>query len=247
MTQRQMTAPLDQDPIESPVAAKRRCRCGVLRAAFVVGFALAFMVGAIGFVGFLSQLRSAELKPGKKADGIVVLTGGSSRVSDAMELLANGYGTRLLISGVHPTNGASDISRALPDSQSLITCCVDLDYSAVNTRSNAVETRRWARERNFRSLIVVTSNYHMPRAIVEMSHGMPDIELIPFVVIGDKWRDEPWWTSGTTLRLLLSEYAKYLAAEARVWLADHGIDLTPDGNELQTDGALRKPATASAN
>lgn len=241
-----MTAPLDQDTIDRPVAARTRRR-SVLRAAFAAAFALAFMVGAIGFVGFLSQLRSAELKPGKKADGIVVLTGGSSRVSDAMELLAGGYGTRLLISGVHPTNGASNISRTLPDSQLLIACCVDLDYSAVNTRSNAVETRRWAHERNFRSLIVVTSNYHMPRAIVELSHEMPDIELIPFVVIGEKWRDEPWWTSGPTLRLLLSEYAKYLAAEVRVRLADIGIDLTPDGNEPQTDGTPRKPATASAN
>ena len=85
-----------------------------------------------------------------------------------------------------------------------------------------METRRWARERGFRSLIVVTSNYHMPRAIVELSHEMPDIELIPFSVIGDKWRDEPWWFSAPTLRLLLSEYAKYLAAEVRVRLADAG-------------------------
>jgi hypothetical protein len=76
---------------------------------------------------------------------------------------------------------------------------------------------------------------------------MPEIELIPFAVIGDKWRDEPWWTSGTTLRLLLSEYAKYVAAEIRVRLADLGIDLLPEINE-QTDGAPpRKPATASAN
>ena len=242
-----MTAPLDHDAIARPVAAKPRRRRGMLRATLVVAFALTFMLGAVGFVGFLSQLRSAESKPGKKADGIVVLTGGSSRVSDAMELLAGGYGTRLLISGVHPTNGASDISRTLPDSQLLITCCVDLDHSAINTRSNAVETRRWARERNFRSLIVVTSNYHMPRAIVEMSHEMPDIDLIPFVVIGDKWRDEPWWTSGPTLRLLLSEYVKYLAAEVRVGLAGLGIDLTPDRIEPQTDGVRRKAATASVN
>ncbi|CAN5398390.1 YdcF family protein [soil metagenome] len=240
-----MTLPTDQDPTE-PAAPPRRPR-GVVRAALVVTFGLTFMVGALGFVAFLSQLRSAELKPDRKADGIVVLTGGSSRVSDAMELLAAGFGTRLLISGVHPTNGASDISRILPDSQLLITCCVDLDHSAVNTRSNAVETRRWAHERNFRSLIVVTSNYHMPRAILEMSHEMPDIELIPFAVIGEKWRDEPWWTSGGTLRLLLSEYAKYLAAETRVRLTDLGIDLTADANEPQTVGAPRKPATASAN
>src|SRR5207302_1218682 len=85
---------------------------------------------------------------------------------------------------------------------------------AVNTRSNAAETRRWARERGFKSLIVVTSNYHMPRATVELSHAMPDVVLIPFAVVGDKWRDEPWWTNGATLRLLLSEYVKYAAAGA---------------------------------
>ena len=81
----------------------------------------------------------------------------------------------------------------------------------------------------------------MPRAIVELSHEMPEIELIPFAVIGDKWRDEPWWTSGTTLRLLLSEYAKYVAAEIRVRLADLGLELLPEVNE-PTDGAL--PAQA---
>ena len=170
----------------------------------------------------------------------MVLTGGSSRVSDAMELLAGGYGKRLLISGVHPTNDASDISRSLPDNQSLLSCCVDLDRSAVNTRSNAAETRRWAHERGFKSLIVVTSNYHMPRAIVELSHAMPDIALIPFAVVGDKWRDEPWWTSGATLRLLLSEYVKYVAAEVRVRLADAGLDLTPEvGGSCRRLASLR--------
>jgi uncharacterized SAM-binding protein YcdF (DUF218 family) len=243
-----MNVQADQNPPDRRATARTAPRRrGWLRATIVVFSTVAFMAAAIGFVGFLSQLRTAELKPAKNADGIVVLTGGSSRVSDAMELLAGGYGKRLLISGVHPTNGTSDISRSLPDSQGLLGCCVDLDRSAVNTRSNAVETRRWARERGFKSLIVVTSNYHMPRAIVELSHEMPEIELIPFAVIGDKWRDEPWWTSGTTLRLLLSEYAKYVAAEIRVRLADLGIDLLPEINE-QTDGAPPgKPATASAN
>jgi uncharacterized SAM-binding protein YcdF (DUF218 family) len=210
--------------------------------------AIVFVTAAVGFVGFLSQLHGIEAKPARRAEGIVVLTGGSSRVSDAMELLADGYGQRLLISGVHPTNDASDISRSLSDNQSLLTCCVDLDRSAVNTRSNATETRRWVRERGFKSLIVVTSNYHMPRAIVEMSHAMPDIALIPFAVVGDKWRDEPWWTSGATLRLLLSEYVKYVAAGVRVRLADVGLELMPELNEPPTGSvASRRPATAQAN
>jgi uncharacterized SAM-binding protein YcdF (DUF218 family) len=241
--------PDDKSP-KAPITAPRRW----LRPAIVAVLAALFVGAAIGFVGFLSQLRGAETRPERRADGIVVLTGGSSRVSDAMELLADGYGKRLLISGVHPTNAASDISRSLPDNsppdnQALLSCCVDLDRSAVNTRSNAAETRRWARDRGFKSLIVVTSNYHMPRAIVELSHAMPDIALVPFAVVGDKWRDEPWWTSGPTVRLLLSEYAKYVAAELRVRLAEVGLELAPEGAEPSTTGSItpRKPTTAEVN
>jgi uncharacterized SAM-binding protein YcdF (DUF218 family) len=208
--------------------------------------AVGFFAAGVGFVGYLAQLRGAEVKPERQADGIVVLTGGSSRVSDAMDLLAGGYGKRLLISGVHPTNDASDISRSLPESRPMINCCVDLDYSAINTRSNAAQTRRWVHERRFRSLIVVTSNYHMPRAVVELSHAMPDIDLIPYAVVGEKWRDEPWWTSGPTLRLLFSEYAKYVAAELRVRLAEMGLDLAPE-TEPASGSFSRRPATAQAN
>lgn len=218
-----------------------------------MAFAIVLVAAAVGFVAFLTQLRGAETQPARTADGIVVLTGGSSRVSDAMALLAGGYGKRLLISGVHPTSGASDISRSLPenqtlsDNQSLLGCCVDLDRSAVNTRSNAVETRRWVRERGFTSLIVVTSNYHMPRAIAEMSHAMPDVTLIPFAVVGEKWRDEPWWSSGATFRLLLSEYVKYVAVELRVRLADLGLDLVPEWPDQPTGSLPQHPATAQAN
>jgi len=224
-------------------AAPARPR-GWLRALIVAVLAIGFFGAALGFVGFLSQLRVAELNPSSNADGIVVLTGGSSRVSDAVELLAKGYGKRLLISGVHPTNGISDISRSVPDSQALLDCCADLDRSAVNTRSNAAETRRWAHQRGFRSLIVVTSNYHMPRAIVEMSHAMPDIDLIPFAVISDRWRDEPWWTNGAAMRLLLSEYVKYVAAEIRVRLADLGLELLPSGIDRPSAPRPVAPKTA---
>ena len=212
----------------------------------IVGaLAVAFVAAGTGFFGFISQLRGTETKPSRNADGIVVLTGGASRVSDAVELLAGGYGRRLLISGVHPSSGASDISRSLPDNQSMLNCCVDLDRSAVNTRSNAAETRRWVHEKGFKSLIVVTSNYHMPRAIVELSHAMPDITLIPFAVVGDKWREEPWWSNSGTLRLVLSEYVKYVAAEVRVRLADAGLDIM--GETTDSDArAPRRPATAQA-
>ena len=233
-----MTSPTDD---RSPKLPR-----GWLRATIVSTIALAFVCGAAGFIAFLSQLRGAETVPDRRADGIVVLTGGSSRVSDAMELLAAGYGRRLLISGVHPTSTANDISRTLPENQSFMACCVDLDRTALSTRGNAAEARRWAEGRRFKSLIVVTSNYHMPRALVEFSHAMPQATLIPFVVVGDKWREEPWWTSASTLRLLMSEYVKYLAAELRVRLEDFGIDLSPEMSEQPPGLQHKRPATAQA-
>jgi hypothetical protein len=86
----------------------------------------------------------------------------------------------------------------------------------------------------------------MPRAIVEMSHAMPDINLIPFAVVSDKWRDEPWWTNGAAMRLLLSEYVKYVAAEVRVRLADIGLDLLPETSERAVPPS-RKTAKAAAS
>jgi len=94
---------------------------------------------------------------------------------------------------------------------------------------------------------VVTSNYHMPRAIVEFSHAMPDTHLIPFAVVGEKWRDDSWWTSAATLRLLLSEYIKYVAAEVRVHLADADLDPLPELAEQPAGSPPRRPATAQAN
>ena len=110
----------DDKATDAPLAMRHGKLRGTMLAALVI-----VLVAAIGFVGFLWQLRGAEAEPAR-ADGIVVLTGGASRVSDAIELLAGGYGKRLLISGVHPTNAASDISRSLPDNHSLIGCCVAL-------------------------------------------------------------------------------------------------------------------------
>jgi uncharacterized SAM-binding protein YcdF (DUF218 family) len=218
-----------------------------LRALVLALLAIVFAAAGIGFLAFVSQLREVEAKPDRKADGIVVLTGGSSRVSDAVELLAAGYGKRLLISGVHPASAASDISRALSENQSFIRCCVDLDHFAQNTQGNAEQARLWARERGFRSVIVVTSNYHMPRAIVEFSHAMPDVVLIPYAVVGEKWRDEPWWANSTTMRLVLSEYFKYVAAEIRVRLAALGLDFAPDLSEPPASALSHRGATAQVN
>ncbi len=171
-----------------------------------------------GFVWFVWRLPSEEVKLDNTADGIVVLTGGSSRVIDALELLAGGRSKRLLITGVNPGTTTGEIARQMPDFSRYLACCVDLDYSAKNTLGNAIGTRRWAIDRGLHSLIVVTSSYHMPRAMAELANQLPDATLIPFPVVSDKLRIEPWWSNGATTRLVLSEYLKFLYAKLRMRL-----------------------------
>jgi uncharacterized SAM-binding protein YcdF (DUF218 family) len=178
---------------------------------------IAALLLAGGFGWFLWSLPADEIVLHRDADGIVVLTGGASRISDAIELLAAGRGKRLLISGVNRATTSGEISRLNPDYGRMLSCCVDFDRS-LNTLGNAIETKHWAESRGFRSLIVVTSNYHMPRAIAEIAHQLPDVALLPFPVIADKLHAEPWWTHGPTMKLMFSEYLKYVVARMRIRL-----------------------------
>ncbi len=173
---------------------------------------LCLLALAAGFGVFLWQIADDEIVLKDNADGIVVLTGGASRISDAFKLLAAGHGKRLLITGVHRTTSTREISRLTPEYPREIGCCVDLDHSALNTLGNAIETRRWAEQRGFHSLIVVTSSYHMPRAMVELARQLPDVTLISYPVVTERLRMSRWWENEATMRLLILEYLKYVAA-----------------------------------
>jgi uncharacterized SAM-binding protein YcdF (DUF218 family) len=169
-----------------------------------------------GFFWFAGMIPNEDALLDHKADGIVVLTGAASRIPDAIELLAADRGQRLLITGVHRATSAREIARLTPLYSKFFTCCVDLDRSALNTFGNALETKRWAHEHNFNSLIVVTSNWHMPRAMAELAHQLPEATLIPYPVMSEKVKSEPWWQNIDTARFLLAEYLKYLFALGRM-------------------------------
>ena len=179
---------------------------------------------AAGFFWFAFSIPNEDVSNDRKADGIVVLTGAASRIPDAIELLAAERGKRLLITGVYRDTNAREIARLTPLYSKFFTCCIDLDKNALNTFGNALEAKRWAREHNFNSLIVVTSGWHMPRAMAELSHQLPDATLIPFPVISEKVKSEPWWSSPEMARFLLAEYLKYLFALTRMHLdPDSGL------------------------
>lgn len=201
-------------PDNNRATTKRRTPWGRRVAATLIIAGAAALCA--GFLWYAALYPANEGAFEKKADGIVALTGGPDRINDAVELLAAGRGKRLLITGVNPTTKMEELARLLPRYEAMFSCCIDLDRSALNTIGNAVETRRWAVERGFKSLIVVTSRFHMPRALAELEHQLPDVVLIPYPVVSDKQRSEPWWTSFPAARALAFEYLKYLAAAVRM-------------------------------
>jgi len=213
--------------------AKLSLRGRLVRLVCVVPLvALALLIG--GFVWFALHVASKETPLDRIADGIVALTGGASRITDAVELLASGRGQRLLITGVAPTTNTAELARLVPDHQEWFGCCIDLDYSAINTIGNAVETRRWALKHGFRSLVVVTSSYHMPRAMLEIGHRLPGVTLIPFPVVTEQRRAEPWWSHAASAKILVSEYLKYIVAAARI-----GFDPPPATTEFAHRGRVK--------
>lgn len=176
------------------------------------------MLFAAGFVYFANQVSSYPNTAKVPADGIVVLTGGVSRIDDAIMLLREGRAPRLLISGVNPSVSTAVLKRRVAQSAQLFDCCIDLGREARNTVENAAEARAWLDKHRFATVILVTSNYHMPRSMLEFAHAAPDVTLIPHAVTANAVAPREWWRHPATGRLLLGEYTKYLYALARIWI-----------------------------
>lgn len=181
------------------------------------GVALFAFLG--GFVIFASSTTRYVVEAGARADGIVVLTGGEHRLSEAARLLTEGRGKQLLITGANRMATREDLHRKSGLAPALFECCVDIGYEALTTSGNAQETKAWARDRRFTRLILVTSSYHMPRSLIELERAMPEIALVPYPVVSPSFRAERWWLHGATARLLFREYVKFLPSAARLGVA----------------------------
>jgi uncharacterized SAM-binding protein YcdF (DUF218 family) len=170
---------------------------------------LVLLAYAAGFLVFLARMPTAPVHP--HADGIVALTGGDARLDAAVALLERRAASRLLISGVAPDTEKQTLGR-MSDGGPRFACCADLGYAAEDTRGNADEAAEWSREHHFRSLIVVTARYHMPRALQEFADAMPGVRLIPYPVETGSVDVDSWWRHKGTAMLLQREYIKYLAS-----------------------------------
>ncbi len=174
-----------------------------------------------GFIVFSDRVTTLDIPDlTEPADGIVVLTGGYSRIEGALELLKNKRGERLFISGVHPSTKRSELQRVTGGDATLFECCVDIDRSALDTVGNATESIKWASANHYKRVIVVTNNYHMPRTMLELSRASNDIEFIAYPIINTNLKEGDWITRGQVVRVLFMEYIKYLGAVIRAQMPD---------------------------
>jgi uncharacterized SAM-binding protein YcdF (DUF218 family) len=180
------------------------------------GTILLLVLLIIGFIVFANGVDRERREPTFAADGITVLTGGVSRIDEAMKLLAKGKAKRVLITGVNRGTTMAQLKELASQGDQYFACCVDIDKQARNTIDNATETAEWVTLNQYGSVIVVTSNYHMPRALAELARAMPGVTLVPYPVVDNNVHVERWWEFPGTTRLLLSEYLKYLPALGRL-------------------------------
>ncbi|MCX5518640.1 YdcF family protein [Kaistia defluvii] len=179
--------------------------------------AIAGSFAGIDFARFARQVAHLSPPADVSAEGIVALTGGTARIDGALALLRDNRAEKLLISGVNPAVGRHDIARAVERASSaVLDQRVDLGHAARDTIGNADETRDWVERKGIHSLIIVTSDYHMPRSMVELGRAMPGVRLIPYPVSNKQLEMDRWWRHGASVKLLLSEYLKYTLARARL-------------------------------
>lgn len=172
-----------------------------------LGILAALILWIGGFFVFTVSAMTAKPKGANETtDAIVVLTGGSNRIEEGLSLFASGRGTHLFISGVFRDVKKREILSLWAGDHALPPCCVTLGYEADTTVQNAAETRNWLEAEGYNSVRLVTGNYHMPRAMMELRHALPGIDIYAHPIkqadlkISTRW----YWI------LMFSEYHKCL-------------------------------------
>ncbi|MDO9417451.1 YdcF family protein [Pararhizobium sp.] len=178
-----------------------------LRFLFIVVL-IACIFAVAGFLQFADRVATLKPPVNPQADAIVVLTGGSQRIDQAVELLRSGAGKKLLISGVHPATTGNQIRRNTQSSAKLFECCVDIGHDAIDTIGNANETARWIHENGYSRVLVVTNNYHMPRSLSELRRIDPETEFIAYPVVNSDLQSKNWLNDRMVLRVMVTEYVK---------------------------------------
>lgn len=192
-------------------------------SAVALGLLMAVSLWLMGLIWFVTQMPSPNrLQVNYPADAIVVLTGGQGRIEYGLSLLQQGMGKQMLVSGVHQETDKTEIfshfRRTRPAEYDRLQARIVLGKRALDTRGNALETAEWVKKNHFKSLHLVTANYHLPRSLVEFRRVLPQITLFPAPVYAEVFKSGQWWQDKPSLRLVLSEYHKTIASYVYGWV-----------------------------
>jgi uncharacterized SAM-binding protein YcdF (DUF218 family) len=196
-----------------PRARRRLLLAGGLGAVVLLAGLIA------GFLGFVASLPDKVVEPARRTEAIVVLTGGSGRVSTGLRLLERRRADKLFVSGVYKGVDVSELLRVSQQAPDWLACCVTLGYEAETTYGNAVESAEWVRRNGFGSVRLVTAAYHMPRSLLEFRRRMPGVTIVPHPVFPEHVKQDDWWRWPGSAYLLVGEYGKYLVARLRTFVS----------------------------
>lgn len=163
---------------------------------------------ALGFAWFAIMLPQPAGTA--KTDGVVVLTGGPGRIGRGLEALDKGWARRMLVSGVDKEVRQHEFAIQYKVPDATMKCCITLGFESVDTRTNANETVAWLTRNRFKSVRLVTTDWHMRRAANDLDRVMPD----DVVLIRDAVPSKP------SLRTLFLEYHKMIARRLAVLWGD---------------------------
>ena len=198
----------------------RRKSAGLFTRTLLVIVAVILPI-AIGFVRFVTALPPPTTDT-SQTDAIVVLTGGGDRISAALSLLQEGKAKKLFVSGVHRGVDVDELLRidgaASQKPDAALAKRIDLGDMAADTFGNSVESVAWMRANNFKSMRLVTADYHMRRALIEFQMEAPDLVIVSNPIHPAGIVDGRWWRDRAAVSLLLGEYGKYLIVRWRFLL-----------------------------
>ena len=178
----------------------------------------------IGLYNFKKNILSFT-KYNKESPNIVILTGGTNRIKDGLNIVkdfkkSKKHNYKILVSGTGTgfTKKSLKIKLGPNFNAHLIQCCIDLDNVSQNTFTTASETLKWTNKNNIKEFILITSNYHMPRALLEFKNVMPNLKIHTYAITPKKHDIENWFGSYQTFGLVFTEYCKHILASLRIKL-----------------------------
>ncbi len=194
-----------------------------LKIFFIISLISILTIFFIKLFSFKEKILSFEKHIGNGSSNIVILTGGTNRIKEGLKII-NAFDTptkinfKILVSGTGKGFSKSTLKKQLGPNfdPNLIECCIDLDSISRNTYTNASETLKWSKKNNIKEFVLITSNYHMPRAFLEFRNRIPDIKIFTFAITPSKHNIKNWLSSYQTFSLVFSEYCKFIVANLRI-------------------------------